>query len=62
MAGRGRAKDGKYTGEIGLTESIAPISVRYPAEVDAVLRALPDRQSRIRQWVEEGLRREGLLK
>lgn len=44
-----------------IPHTVQPISVKYPAEVDAVLRSLPDRSERIRQWVIEGLRRDGLV-
>jgi hypothetical protein len=41
--------------------SVAPIPTRYPADIDALLRSLPNRSEKIREWVIEGLKREGLL-
>lgn len=46
---------------VGIPRTIAPIPVKYPPEVDAILRSLPNRSEKIRQWVLEGMRREGLL-
>ncbi|MFL9823187.1 hypothetical protein AB0756_39795 [Tolypothrix campylonemoides VB511288_2] len=47
---------------LGTTDKQQPISVKYPPKVDAILRNLPKRSDKIRQWVLEGMRREGLLK
>jgi hypothetical protein len=39
---------------------VKPIPTRYPPDVDALLRSLPNRSEKIREWVIEGLKREGL--
>lgn len=41
--------------------SVTPIATRFPADIDALLRSLPNRSEKIREWVIEGLKREGLL-
>ncbi len=46
---------------LGTTNQQQPISTKYPPEVDKILRSLPNRSEKIRQWVIEGLEREGLL-
>lgn len=45
----------------GIPHDIKPIAVKFPGDVDAVLRSLPDRSERIRQWVIAGMKSEGLL-
>ncbi|MGD1938353.1 MAG: hypothetical protein ACFCA4_12475 [Cyanophyceae cyanobacterium] len=51
----------KPQGEI--TEPLAkkPINTTHYVRVDGVLRSLPNRQEKIREYVLEGLRRDGLL-
>ncbi|WP_180270215.1 hypothetical protein [Nostoc linckia] len=39
----------------------SPICVKFTTDVDEILRSLPNRSEKIRQWVIEGLEREGLL-
>lgn len=52
----------KYTDTgLGTTDRQQPISVKYPPEIDGVLRSLPNRSEVIRQYVLEGLKRDGLL-
>lgn len=38
-----------------------PVCVALPIEADEVVRALPNRSEKLRQWIVEGMRREGLL-
>jgi hypothetical protein len=46
---------------LGTHDATRPICAKFPPDVDAILRSLPDRSEKIRQWVIEGMQREGLL-
>ncbi|MCC5644771.1 hypothetical protein LC607_17865 [Nostoc sp. CHAB 5824] len=46
---------------LGTTDKQAPICVKLPPDIDTVVRSLPNRSDKIRQWIIEGMRREGLL-
>ncbi|MCC5636309.1 hypothetical protein LC593_10655 [Nostoc sp. CHAB 5844] len=52
---------GQFTPEIGIKSGQSPISTKYPEEIEKILRSLPNRSEKIRQWVIEGMRKEGLL-
>jgi hypothetical protein len=45
----------------GTKNTLTPISVRFSAEIDPIVRSLPNRQDYIRQAVEEKLRKDGLI-
>lgn len=45
----------------GLKNKLQPMPVRFPEEIDAILRAMPKRQDFIRAAVLEKMQREGLL-
>lgn len=46
---------------LGTKESIPPLTVRVPPDIDAIIRSLPDRSQRLRKWIIEGLEKDGLL-
>lgn len=37
------------------------ICVKFPTSVDSILRSLPNRSAKIREWVIEAMLREGLM-
>ena len=45
----------------GISHKIVPISVKYPQDIDRILRGLPDRSEYIRAAVIAQLKRDGLL-
>ncbi|MBW4696249.1 MAG: hypothetical protein KME27_31430 [Lyngbya sp. HA4199-MV5] len=47
---------------VGLSTHQQPIAVRFPPVIDALLRAMSDRQAYIRAAVERQLKDDGLLK
>ncbi|MDM9583122.1 hypothetical protein [Nostoc sp. GT001] len=55
-----RDTNGRFINEPG-SMADSPICVKFSTEVDELLRSLPSRSDKIRQWVIEGLEREGLL-
>lgn len=55
-------KDTQFKGDgIGIPHSIMPISVKYPSNVDLVLRSLSNRSEYIRDAVIKQLQRDGLI-
>ncbi len=55
-------EDTQFKGEgKGIRHGQQPISVKFSANVDAVLRGMCDRSEYIRQAVEGALKRDGLL-
>lgn len=46
---------------IGMTHKQAPVSVKLPPELDAVVRSLPNRSEYIRQAIAEKAVRDGLI-
>ncbi len=50
----------KDTG-LGTTDKQPPISVKFPPNIDQLLRSLPNRSDLIRRYVIEGLKRDGQL-
>jgi hypothetical protein len=46
---------------LGTHDATRPICAKFPPDIDAILRSLPDRSEKIRQWVIEGMQREKLL-
>lgn len=46
---------------IGVRYGDRPICVKLPADVRSVIEVLPDRSAKLRQWIVEGMKREGLL-
>jgi hypothetical protein len=46
---------------IGTKHKQKPLSVLLPAEADAVVRSLPNRSEKLRQWILDGMKAEGLL-
>lgn len=55
-----RDKKGRFTG-IGKGNKNTIISVGYPIDIYEILRKLQNRSEKIRQWVIEGMQRDGLL-
>lgn len=55
-----RDKKGRFTG-VGKGNKNTIISVGYPQNIYEVLRALANRSERIREWVIDGMHRDGLL-
>ncbi|PHJ59583.1 hypothetical protein VF14_08910 [Nostoc linckia z18] len=55
-----RDASGRFVNEPG-SMADSPICVKFTTDVDEILRSLPNRSEKIRQWVIEGLEREGLL-
>ncbi len=55
-----RNTNGRFINEPG-SMADSPICVKFSTEVDEKLRSLPNRSEKIRQWVIEGLEREGYL-
>lgn len=47
--------------QVGISGKSDPISTKYPPDVEAILRSLPNRSEKIRQWVIEGMKRDGHL-
>lgn len=55
------SEDTQFKGRgVGLTHQTQPICTKFPAEYDAILRQLPNRAEKIRQWVIEGMEREDI--
>ncbi len=54
-----RSSLGTFVPEDG--EKGNPVSVALPIEADEIVRGLPNRSAKLRQWILEGMRREGLL-
>lgn len=46
---------------IGLKHHQSPVCVKLPPEIDAIVRSLPNRSHKLRQWIIEGMEREGLI-
>ena len=55
------AREGWSKG-VGLSTHQKPIAVRFPPVIEALLRAMSDRQDYIRAAVEQRLKADGLLK
>lgn len=45
---------------LGTKKKTPPICVKFPPNIDAILRELPDRSESIRRWVLKGIEEEGL--
>lgn len=52
---------GQFVPQVGISGKSDPISTKYPPDIEKILRSLPSRSEKIRQWVIEGMKREGLL-
>jgi hypothetical protein len=55
-----RDKKGRFIG-VGKGNKNTIISVGYPIDIYEILRKLHNRSDKIRQWVIEGMQRDGLL-
>jgi hypothetical protein len=53
----------KFTGYgLGINHDHKPVCVNLPPEIDAIVRSLPNRSEKLRQWIIEGVEREGLFR
>lgn len=52
----------KWSQGLGTKNDSPPICVKLPPDVDEIARSLPDRSAKLRQWIREGMEREGLLR
>ncbi len=58
--GRARRETGTFVPDNG--EAMGkPVAVALPIEADEIVRSLPNRSAKLREWILEGMRREGLL-
>lgn len=52
---------GQFVGKLGVRSGQDPISTKFPAEVDKILRSLPSRSDYIRNAVMAQMKRDGYL-
>lgn len=61
MAGEGSKKTQFKSTGVGLTHKNKTFGFKIPDKYEDVLELLPNRSQKIRQWVIEGMIREGLV-
>jgi hypothetical protein len=56
-----RDRVANQTKGLGTKKKQSPISVKLPPEIDSIVRSLPDRSEKLREWIIEGMKKDGLI-